>query len=76
MVTLLERERFQPNHQAQQPRRELLRAPRLRRVHRLLVDRTEGVRLGDAAGHAIDHSHLFGVKIAIAVRLPDSWHVS
>ncbi len=73
-VPLLEGERFQPHHQAQQPRAQLFGAAGLCRLHRLLVDRGQGERLADAAGHPVDHCDLLGVKIAIAVGLPDGRH--
>ncbi len=74
-VPLFEGDRFQPDHQPQQPGRQLFGAAGLRRRHRLLVDRGEGVRFADAAGYPIDRAHLLGVKLAVAVGLPDGGQI-
>jgi hypothetical protein len=48
----------------QQPGRQALGCPRLRCPHDLLVDGSEGVRLGHSARDAVDDAHLVGVEIS------------
>jgi len=64
---------FQPDHQPQKPRLQLLRRAGLRRLHYLLIDRGQDVGFGDPAGNAVDHPDLVGVHITGLKRRPDRW---
>ena len=69
-VPLLERQRLQLHHQAQQPDPELLGAAGLGRIHHQLIDRDQGVRFGHPAGHPVNDPHLLDVKCTRPVGQP------